>query len=379
MSKSKFTFPVGYHNFHKVKIINFQLNRWYSWGYHRLENIIEVSQKIKGFEDWKREMITMAEKAISEERFISAAFFYRAAEFFVTPSDPDREDLYHRFISLFNTACKDDNCSRFDVPYEKAFLPVIRMIPKKGKNKSTIVIHGGFDSYIEEFYSMAQFFTDLGYEVVAFEGPGQGAALKKHGLPLTHEWEKPIKAVLDYFKLEDITLLGISMGGYLCLRAAAFEPRIARVVAWSIVFDYMQMPPTFARWFVELFLKSEKLMNYTAQLKMKLDYQHKWGINNLMYITQTKTPMDSLNVFLQFNENNLHSDLVKQDVLILSGAEDHFIPLKMHYKQVKALTNAKSVTESIFTRKDQAQNHCQIGNIGLALDVIAKWILDVSP
>jgi pimeloyl-ACP methyl ester carboxylesterase len=323
-------------------------------------------------------MTKMAEKAISEERFISAAFFYRAAEFFVDPSDPDKNDLYNRFIGLFDRAFKDDNFLRFDVPYGKSFLPAIRMVPKEEKNKHTIVIHGGFDSYIEEFYSMAQFFTDLGYEVIAFEGPGQGAALKKHDLPLTHEWEKPTKAILDYFKSEDITLLGISMGGYLCLRAAAFEPRIARVVAWSIVLDYMQMPPTFARWLLKLFLKSERLMNYTAKLKMKFDYQHKWGINNLMTITQTKTPMDSIKVFLEFNENNLHSDLVKQDVLILSGAEDHFIPLKMHYKQVKALTNAKSVTERIFTTKDQAQNHCQIGNIGLALDVISKWILDVS-
>ena len=225
---------------------------------------------------------------------------------------------------------------------------------------------------------MAQFFTDLGYEVIAFEGPGQGAALKKHGLPLTHEWERPTKAILDYFNLEDITLIGISMGGYLCLRAAALDPRIARVVAWSIVFDYMQFLNPSLKWLVELFLKSEKLMNYSAKLKMKFDYQHKWAINNAMYITQTETLMDSMKVVLQFNEKNLHSNLVKQDVLILSGAEDHFIPLKMHYKQVKALTNAKSVTERIFTKKDHAQNHCQIGNIGLALEVISEWVSEKS-
>jgi hypothetical protein len=46
----------------------------------------------------------------------------------------------------------------------------------------------------------------------------------------------------------------------------------------------------------------------------------------------------------------------------------------MHYKQVNALGNAKSVTGRIFTKKDQAENHCQIGNIGLALDVMEKWI-----
>jgi hypothetical protein len=81
-----------------------------------------------------------------------------------------------------------------------------------------------------------------------------------------------------------------------------------------------------------------------------------------------------MDVVLQLNERNLHSELVKQDVLILTGREDHFIPFKMHDMQLKALTNARSVTGRVFTGEEQAQNHCQIGNVGLALDVMVKWI-----
>jgi len=54
-----------------------------------------------------------------------------------------------------------------------------------------------FDSFIEEFYSMASYFAELGYNVIMFEGPGQGAALKKQKLPLNYEWEKAAKAILD--------------------------------------------------------------------------------------------------------------------------------------------------------------------------------------
>jgi len=81
---------------------------------------------------------------------------------------------------------------------------------------------------------------------------------------------------------------------------------------------------------------------------------------------------------MQMNEKNLHSDLVRQDVLILTGRNDHFIPFRMHDMQVKALTNAKSVTARVFTKEEQAQNHCQIGNIGLALDVMVKWLEKIS-
>jgi len=42
--------------------------------------------------------------------------------------------------------------------------------------------------------------------------------------------------------------------------------------------------------------------------------------------------------------------------------------------QVKALVNAKTITERIFTKDESAQNHCQIGNIGLALNTMLDWI-----
>lgn len=375
----QFKFPVGYHDFHKVKIMDFQLNRWYSLGYTQYEDTVEVAKRIHKFEDWKPEMIKLAENAYKENRFMNAAFYFRAAEFFTLPSDPDKEKLYDKFIDLFyNNAFKEDRIERFSVPYEETFLPAIRVKSQKSECKGTIVIHGGFDSFIEEFYSMASYFSDSGYDVIMFEGPGQGAALKKYKLPLTFKWEKSAKAILDYFDLDDVTWLGISMGGWLCFRAADFEPRIKRVIALSVAFDYMQIPNHFIKALAKFFLLFPKFLNYVSKLQMKGDYQEKWGVNNLMYITQKKTPYDASEVLLQFNEHNLHSELVKQDVLILSGAEDHFIPLKMHYKQINALTNANSVTDRIFTREDQAQNHCQIGNIGLALDVMSNWIAEKS-
>ena len=95
----------------------------------------------------------------------------------------------------------------------------------------------------------------------------------------------------------------------------------------------------------------------------------------MMYITKKETPVDAFEeVFLQMNNENLHSELVKQDVLILTGRNDHFIPFRAHKMQVDALTNAKSVTAKVFTKETQAHNHCQIGNIGLALDIMVKWI-----
>ena len=265
------------------------------------------------------------------------------------------------------------------MPYEDKFLPAIRVAAQGNGKRGVIVLHGGFDSFIEEFYSWMRFFSGLGYQVIAFEGPGQGAARKKYGLALDYRWEKPVKAVLDHFDLDDVTLIGISMGGWFCFRAAAFESRIVRVIASGIAFDYMQFVNVVLQKIMMFFFRHLRgFSNWASYRKMKADGMHAWTIGNLMYIADEKTPMDAFDVVAELNERNLHSELVKQDVLILTGRDDHFIPFKMHDMQVKALTNARSVTGRVFTREEHAQNHCQIGNIGLALDVMAKWIEGVN-
>jgi len=372
---SNFVFPVGYIKMHRIKIIDFQLNRWYSFGYARLKDMKDAAKRIKGLSDWKNEMIRQAEKALAENRIINATFYYRAAEFFTHPSDPDKKVLYDKFKDLFyNKAFTDKNIEKFKVPYTSSFLPAIKIKSKDKITRGSIVIHGGFDSYMEEFYSFGHYFSDLGYDVFIFEGPGQGAALKEYGLPLTYQWELPIKAALDYFELNDVTLLGISMGGWLCFRAAAYDKRIKRVIASSIAYDYLKIPPEYIENFARWLLAHPKIMEPAARLKMKLIPQENWGAVNLMYITMKDNPVEASKVMLEFNSENIKSELVKQDVLILTGAEDHFIPLKMHYMQVNALKNAKSITERIFNREEQGQNHCQVGNIGLALKVMSDWI-----
>jgi hypothetical protein len=72
------------------------------------------------------------------------------------------------------------------------------------------------------------------------------------------------------------------------------------------------------------------------------------------------------------------SSRITQDVLLMAGAEDHYVPLRQLGAQVETLTNARSVTARVFTRAESAQNHCQIGNLGLALHVMLSWLKKVE-
>jgi hypothetical protein len=107
---------------------------------------------------------------------------------------------------------------------------------------------------------------------------------------------------------------------------------------------------------------------------MESDPQSFWFFDHLMHVTNRPTPLEAADVLAEINEENLHSDRVTQDVLILTGSQDHLVPLKMHQMQVDALVNAASVTPLVFTEDVSGQNHCQVGNLGLALSVVVEWL-----
>ena len=56
--------------------------------------------------------------------------------------------------------------------------------------RGTVLLHGGFDSLIEEFDAIWQRMAAAGFNVIAFQGPGQGGARTVGGLTFDHDWEK---------------------------------------------------------------------------------------------------------------------------------------------------------------------------------------------
>jgi pimeloyl-ACP methyl ester carboxylesterase len=366
----------AFHNFHPDPNINYQLNRFLVAG---MENqFSETGAKIKNFEDWKALFLTAASAIEKSGELGQAAKLYRAAEFFMSPSDPDRKRAADTFIALFYRSTVDKNLERIKIPYGKGDLNGLKL-RTDSPSKGTIIIHAGFDAYVEEFYALGQAFSSCGYDVVMFDGPGQGSTLMCEGMPLTHEWEKPVAAVLDHLGLSDVTLIGISLGGYLALRAAAFESRVKRVVAFDVMLDFFQCVTSRRGKLAETALNTLVHLGFSAPINMmahhlmKRDLYSKWGIEQGMNVTGTASPAEYF-FKLKAYHNREVSQRVTQDTLIMAGTEDHFVPLQQFYEQLPLLINARSVTGQIFTRADQAQAHCQIGNLGIAVAQILAWV-----
>lgn len=380
-------FPVGYHSLHPNVSMNFQMNRWHGCvgEPEMIEEMRAVASRISTYADWKREFVALAERAAKNGHLLRSGFYWRSAEFFMRVDDPDRKIAREKFLGAVRSIYGAALGEREAVPYAdgdiSGFLPAYRF--KSSRAKGTIVFFGGFDSYIEELTSMFVYLRDAGYDVIAFEGPGQGGALDESGLVMTAEWHKPVSAVLDHFALERVTLIGLSLGGCLVMRAAAFEPRVERVIAYDALTSLLEVNLRQTHRGVRgvlqtlLRLRAATIVNWLIGRVAKTNPVVEWGIQQGMHVTGTNSAFEYLQSVAQFETTDISAS-ISQDVLLLAGSEDHYVPIEQWHDQITMLSNARSITARLFTRNESAQNHCQVGNFGLALRTIVNWLDEMS-
>lgn len=372
-------FPVGLYNLHPDPSVNFQMNRFYNWTNDKtmLDEMRSASKAIHSYSDLIKSFIELGEISLQKNEKLKAAYYFRGAEFYLPDSNPDKKKLRKRFISLTCDFYGISENQHFMIPYQNGYLSAYRISPENPK--STVVFFGGFDSYVEELFLMTMIFKDAGYDVICFDGPGQGSTLEDYKIPMTQEWEKPVKSILDYFLLNDVTLIGMSLGGYLSLRAAAFEKRVKRVIAYDILADFFdvlthQLDPVFRDTFKDMMVQG-KMEEVNTKLKKlaEKNLMLEWGIMQGMHITGSVSPYEFFHKMLSYNSDTF-SHLIVQDVLLLAGQNDHYVPIKQFTDQILTLTNVHSLTARMFTSEETADTHCQIGNLGLAADVMLNWI-----
>ena len=116
------------------------------------------------------------------------------------------------------------------------------------------MIHQGFDGTAEEcWFGVGTDAVARGYNVLAFDGPGQGRAVRKQDLHFRPDWEAVITPVVNWTVARPdvdpgrIVLYGLSMGRYLAPRAAAYEPRLRAVIANEGVYDVFENDANAAR------------------------------------------------------------------------------------------------------------------------------------
>ena len=127
-----------------------------------------------------------------------------------------------------------------DVPYEGTTIPAwfVRALGHETRGaRASWSAAAGTRRWSRTTSASAWPRCERGYHVLLHDGPGQGQLLIDEGLTLRHDWEHVVTPVVDAALAIDvvdpdrIVYEPWSLGGYMAPRVAAYEHRLAAVIA----------------------------------------------------------------------------------------------------------------------------------------------------
>ena len=330
----------------------------------------------------------LADRFKSEGDADAAWRLYELAAFYLGADDPRK----HRFIEAmsrsFDEARRDLALTRHAVPYRGGELTAMRWeadpadrAQAPAGTPTTLIMRNGFDGYAEEIIDFASYFPTRPFDIIAFDGPGQGHAALA-GMALEPEWEHPTSAVLDYFSVESAAALGVSFGGYLVMRAAAHCPRISHVIAFDMMYrllDGLTMPlPRPLRPIAEAVVENPRptrLVDTALGMASRLSADLAWKLQQGRYLTGLHSPSQVLQAFGDYTMEPFEGRIT-QPCLVLAGDADQYVPFERLDDVRRALRNAESLEVRAFHHlqdPDMAQ-HCQIGDLDRAFTIMGEWL-----
>lgn len=401
---------------------------------------VSTAYRIKegDFESWHEEWLKTATRihqyaedcesknhlVSAKEAYLRASNYYRVSGFLlIEPHDPrilTTLDLskycFKKAISLFTNTVKS-----IQIPYEGTTLPGYfyhagrknetsqnnKQIGEKQQQRQqlevdnkiadnnigedtstypTLIVVGGFDSTLEELYaSAAAAATERGYNCLTFEGPGQGEVIHKKNIPFRYDWEKVVTPIVDFvisnkneFNVDPkrIALMGISMGGYLAARAAAFESRLSACILYNGVYDsYDAIQTGFPQELIDAVnAGNSEFVNTALTNVMETDPNIRFNIKHGMRTTGAISPYELIKRAKDFSVKGILKNIETPTLVLDAEKEDSFPgqPKKVYDGLISLPPESKKYI--LFTTEEGAEEHCQTGALAITHQRVFDWL-----
>jgi dipeptidyl aminopeptidase/acylaminoacyl peptidase len=336
-----------------------------------------------GVTAFRQTWVTMADKLIgladedeaagrmlsAGDKLIRAANYLITAERLQAHGSEGRIALYKRFLSTFEKGLElsGARCRRVEIPYEGTrlsalYVPADGIAP--GEHAPLLVQVNGLDSTKEMKYlvGLPAWLAKRGVSSLVVDQPGTGEALRLHNLTARYDSEHWASRVVDWLETRGdvdpkrIGMEGVSLGGYYCPRAVAFEPRFACGVVWGANHDWRDV-------------QKKRLAKEGS-----FPVPHYWG--HVCWVWGAKNIDD----FMRIAEN-VHLDgildRIRVPFLVTHGQKDSQIPLKWAEATYEQLVNSPRRELKIFDERTGGVQHSSFDNSANAGAYIADWVADV--
>jgi pimeloyl-ACP methyl ester carboxylesterase len=322
----------------------------------------------------------------AREALLRASNYYRTAADFLLEhpaTDPEmtllstgQSDTFAAAAALFDTPVED-----VSIPYEDTTLPAyLFLVDASGAARPTIIYNSGYDSTREEsYFAISAAALRRGYNVLAFDGPGQGAALRDQKLVMRPDWEAVITPVVDYaltrgeIAADEIVLFGYSLGGLLVARAAAFEHRVAALILDDGFYDFHaalagKLPGFLGSWIDE---GRDDLADPVLKMATAVSTNVRWGLRNGMWVFGADTFAELIRRARDYSLDGVAHKIVAP-TLIMDPENDQNLKGQPQLVE-QALTGAKTTLVTL-TAREGAGEHTHAGALARAHQTMFDWL-----
>ena len=306
--------------------------------------------------------------------YFRATNYLAQAERMLAHSDPNRVPSYRRVLELAAKSfeLRDPRVRRVQIPYQEkgvgTTLPAYFSAAPATENgpAPVMIMFNGLDSTKEHMYNSAHWaeLAARGISTLMVDPPGSGEALRLQSLTSRVDTEAWAAACVDYLETRDdvdttrIGLVGWSLGGYYAPRAAAFEKRLALVVAWGANHNW------------------GAVQRRRLQREGERPVPHYW--EHVLWVWGFPPDTD-LNEFAAFADQ-VHLDGVVEQIdipiLIAHGENDRQIPLEYAHRSYDQAVNSPKRELRVFTPDEGATEHIGLDHLPHVSTFIADWVAD---
>ena len=300
------------------------------------------------------------------EKYNRAATYYLTCERLQAHGAPGRLELYQRFLDTFARGIElsKENCERVEIPYEGKHISGLYVRAEGVEGPAPILVQvNGLDSTKEMKYrvGLPAWLAKRGVSSLIIDQPGTGEALRLQNLTARYDSEHWASRVVDWLETRGdidakrIGLEGVSLGGYYCPRAVAFEPRFACGVVWGANHDWRDVQ------------------------KRRLEKEGSFPVPHYWAHVQWVWGAKDMDEFMTIAEN-VHLDgvldRIKVPFLVTHGLKDSQIPLKWAERTYEQLVNSPKRELKIFDERTGGVQHSSFDNSVNAGQYIADWIAE---
>jgi pimeloyl-ACP methyl ester carboxylesterase len=221
-----------------------------------------VVSRIASFDKWGPEWaregeyweaIAVTARRRSHQITAATAFFlashcYRVAQQ-ILHDDAAKMAYYPKVVNFYETAGKlmSPPIRRASIRSSYGSLPAYLSVPAGRGRSPAVILAGGADGWREEYLPITLNFLERGFAVLNVDAPGQGAARLFHKTAMPVDVEQCFSAAVNFLlktpriNPQQIFMVGHSVGGYLTLRTAAADRRIAGCAVLGAPFELLSI------------------------------------------------------------------------------------------------------------------------------------------